>query len=234
MKSKILIVNADDFGQSKGINQGIIECYEKGIVTSASLMVRYDAVLEAVSYSKNNPGLGVGLHIDLGEWIYAGGNWDPLYEVVSLNDENAVQEEIIKQIESFTRIMGRKPTHIDSHQHVHQQESIRPILVEIATNLNITLRGCSQKVKYCGDFYGQCLDGSPYHESISVSSLHNIISHLEEGITEMACHPALFTDIETMYKIEREMEVNTLCDKSNKEAIRNSNVELCSFEGILF
>ena len=45
--NKKLIVNADDFGQSPGINKGIIKAREKGIVTSASLLVRYPAAVEA-------------------------------------------------------------------------------------------------------------------------------------------------------------------------------------------
>ena len=62
---RFLIVNADDFGQSHGINEGIIAAHEKGIVTSASLMVRYPAASEAASYAQKNPRLSVGLHVDL-------------------------------------------------------------------------------------------------------------------------------------------------------------------------
>ena len=229
---KKLIVNADDFGQSEGINKGIIRAHEQGIVTSASLMVRYPAAVDAAMYAQNNSALGVGLHIDLGEWIYKNENWNPLYEVVLMEDTHAVIFEINNQLESFYQIMGRKPTHIDSHQHVHQRENIRPILLEIGKRLNVNIRGCNQKVKYCGDFYGQDKDGSPLHDTISIEGLKHTLSNLSEGITELACHPALDDDIETMYRIEREIEVNTLCDGSIKETISKSGIQLCSFEGI--
>jgi chitin disaccharide deacetylase len=234
MSNKKLIVNADDFGQSEGVNNGVIRSYEKGIVTSASLMVRYPAAISAAAYAKKNPALGVGLHIDLGEWIYNDGNWDALYEVVSLDDVKAVEVEIKNQLESFYRIMGRKPTHIDSHQHVHLRESIRPVVINIAGELNITLRRCSDKVNYCGDFYGQLTDGSAFHQAISVSGLKGTLLKLPKGITELACHPGLNNDLQTMYTLEREIEVDTLCERSIREEINLLDIELCSFEGITF
>lgn len=232
MAKKKLIVNADDFGQSIGINNGIIQAYEQGIVTSTSLMVRYPAAIDAAGYAKNNHALDIGLHIDLGEWIYNNGNWDPVYEVISLDDEITVRNEIKNQLEIFYQIMGRQPTHLDSHQHVHQRAKIRPVFIEIARDLNITLRGCSDRVSYCGDFYGQCADGSPYHTAISVSGLKDIVLRLPFGITELACHPALDNDIETMYRAERKMELETLCDKTIRQILDDANIELCSFHDI--
>lgn len=234
MNNKKLIVNADDFGQSEGINAGIIKAHEQGIVTSASLMVRYPSAIDAAAYSKNNPDLGVGLHIDLGEWIYSDGNWNPIYEVVSLDDVLAVTSEINNQLKSFSYSMGRKPTHIDSHQHVHLRESIRPVVIKIARELNITLRGCSDKVNYCGNFYGQNTDGSSLHDAISVNGLQQIITKLSDGVSELACHPGFDDDIKTMYRTEREIEVNTLCDPAIRKSINNAAIELCSFDGITF
>src|SRR5688572_28379081 len=75
-----LIVNADDFGFSPGVNRGIAEAHERGIVTSASLMVRWPAAAAAASYARARPELSVGLHLDLGEWVLRDGAWVPLYE----------------------------------------------------------------------------------------------------------------------------------------------------------
>lgn len=232
MPTRKLIVNADDFGQSPGINRGIIQAFEQGILTSVSLMVRYPAAIEAAAYAKKNPALGIGLHVDLGEWFYNNGEWIPLYEVVSLDNKQQVEKEVVNQLNTFYQLMGRKPTHIDSHQHVHQRENVRTVFIELAQKLNVTLRGCSRQVNYCGDFYGQCFDGSPYHEGISVGALKAIILKLPEGLTEMACHPGLNNDVETMYRVEREKEVDTLCDMRIREAVANRHIELCSFEGV--
>ena len=89
--TKRLIVNADDFGQSTGINDGVIEAFERGIVRSTSLMVRWPAAAEAARYAKAHPDLSVGLHLDLGEWTYRQAQWVPLYEVVRREDHAAVE-----------------------------------------------------------------------------------------------------------------------------------------------
>src|SRR5206468_2930594 len=60
---KLVVVNADDLGLSPGVNRGIIEAHERGIVTSASLMVRWPAAAEAAAYARSRPQLGVGLHL---------------------------------------------------------------------------------------------------------------------------------------------------------------------------
>jgi hypothetical protein len=91
---KLLVVNADDLGMSEGVNRGIIEAHERGIVTSASLMVRWGAVREAAAYAKEHPRLGVGLHLDFAEWCIRDDQWVPLYEVVYLNDTAAVRREV--------------------------------------------------------------------------------------------------------------------------------------------
>jgi hypothetical protein len=61
-----LIVNADDFGLSGGVNAGIMAAHEHGIVTSASLMVRWPAA----RYAAGHPRMSLGLHLDLGEWAF--------------------------------------------------------------------------------------------------------------------------------------------------------------------
>ncbi|MDO8518577.1 MAG: ChbG/HpnK family deacetylase, partial [Deltaproteobacteria bacterium] len=61
-KIKTIIVNADDFGISPGINQGILQCYREGIVRSTSLMANLPAFADGVRIAKENPGLSVGVH----------------------------------------------------------------------------------------------------------------------------------------------------------------------------
>jgi predicted glycoside hydrolase/deacetylase ChbG (UPF0249 family) len=233
MAERKLIVNADDFGQSDEINNGVIQSFEKGILTSASLMVRYPAAAAAAEYAlKNN--LGLGLHVDLGEWFFENNEWLPLYEVVSTNDTNAVKDEIHRQLDSFIKLTGMSPTHLDSHQHVHNRKNLLPLFIEMAKMLNVTLRSNSEHVKYCGDFYGQLSDAKPQHDSISVKNLNKIITELKKGITEMACHPGISVKIKTMYKEERDLEVSALCDSSVRKTLKDSDVELSSFVGIPF
>src|SRR5919198_5540733 len=152
---RYLIVNADDFGQSHSVNWGIIEAHERGIVTSASLMVRWPAAASAAAYSRQHPKLSLGLHVDLGEWAYRGEHWVALYQVVPIHDTVAVAAEVSRQLATFRRLVGKDPTHIDSHQHVHLREPMRTVFTAVAHKLTVPLRHCSADICYRGDFYGQ-------------------------------------------------------------------------------
>lgn len=226
---RYLIVNADDFGQSPGVNRGIIQAHEYGIVTSASLMVRWPAAAEAGAYSRDHPHFGLGLHVDLGEWAYRNETWEALYQVVQLDDMAAVTDEVSRQLATFRRLMGKHPTHIDSHQHVHLQEPVRSILVEIARTLAIPLRHCCSEVRHCGDFYGQTAEGTHLPAILSVDGLIKILTSLPSGPTELSCHPGEGHDLDTMYRSERSEEVRVLCDPRIHAAIVAMGIELCSF-----
>ena len=105
MAERVLIVNADDFGRSPGVNRGVIRAYEDGIVTSATLMVRWPAAEEAAAYARGQA-LGVGLHVDLGEWELRDGEWESRYEVVDTSDEQAIATEIGRQLERFEKLLA--------------------------------------------------------------------------------------------------------------------------------
>ena len=232
MAELYLIVNADDFGRSAGVNRGIIEAHERGIVTSASLMVRWPAAAEAAAYSREHPRLSLGLHLDLGEWIYRHGRWELLYGVVPENDVEAVEQEVARQLELFRRLAGRDPTHLDSHQHVHRSEPVRSVALRLAGELAVPLRDFSPQVSYCGDFYGQSGPGEPYLEGISLAGLLGILATLPAGITELGCHPGLDDDLPSVYCNERAQEVSVLCDPLVRAALAAEGIELCSFQDI--
>jgi len=227
---KYLIVNADDFGQSHGINRGIIQAYEHGIVTSASLMVRWPAAAEAAAYSREHVALGLGIHFDFGEWSYRDETWVPSYQVLERVDSGEVSNEVASQLAAFCRLVGKDPTHIDSHQHMHLREPFRSVLSDTASNLGVPLRSCNPAVRYCGDFYGQTREGSPLSERITVDSLIKILADLPPGITELACHPGQTIDFETMYRFERIQEASTLCHPMVRTAIQTLKITLCSFD----
>jgi chitin disaccharide deacetylase len=226
---KRLIVNADDFGMSTGVNRGIIEAHERGIVTSTSLMVRWPGAAEAASYARYRDAMSVGLHVDLGEWVYREGSWTPIYEVVPLNDPAAVWQEITAQLAAFRHIVGRSPTHLDSHQHVHLRDPVRATMLELAQNLRAPLRHFIRDVRYCGSFYGQTTEGQPLPEAIAVDALVAVLHSLPEGTTELACHPGWDEHLNTMYAHERGQEVRTLCSDEVQSAVRSLDIQLCCF-----
>lgn len=227
---KYLIVNADDFGQSPGVNRGIIEAHEHGIVTSTSLMTRWLAAGEAALYAKAHPKLSLGLHLDLGEWIYRDGTWVPVYTVVRLDDESAVEQEIAEQLNVFRYLVGREPAHINSHQHVHLREPVRSIALRICKSLGVPLRDLCPQINYFKKFYGQSTEGLPLPEKIGIDCLIEALSTLPSGLTVLVCHPGDATDLNTVYQKERNVELKVLCDPRIRAVIENLGIELCSFQ----
>jgi predicted glycoside hydrolase/deacetylase ChbG (UPF0249 family) len=224
-----LIVNADDFGQSLAVNRGVIEAYERGIVRSTSLMVRWPAAEAAVQYCIAHPELDVGLHLDFGEWVFRNGTWEPIYEVVPVDDPEVVGVEMLRQLRIFQDLVGRDPTHIDSHQHVHLREPIRSLAMRMASELQLPLRHFAPQIRYCGGFYGQSETGFTIRGGISVEHLIEILSSLPRGVTELCCHPGLGPELETMYASERIEEVDTLCSDRVRAKIECLGVKLVSF-----
>lgn len=227
--ARILIVNADDFGRTEGINEGVAAAHELGIVTSASLMVRWPDAEWAAAYARRYPDLSVGLHIDLGEWHHRAGHWTPAYEVVAQQDREAVIAEIDHQLALFKTLVGRYPTHMDSHQHVHRKEPVRSALMGVAQELGVCLRNVGRSPKYCGEFYGRTKVGESLSEAVSVDKLIRLLRGLGPGATELACHPATSADHDPMYGSERRAELEALCDPRVREAIEKQQIELASF-----
>lgn len=224
-----LIVNADDFGLSSGVNRGIVQCHERGIVTSASLMVDQPAAAAAAAYARDRPSLGVGLHLDLSEWVYRDGAWVVLYERVPVHDRAAVEVELARQLGVFRELLGSDPTHIDSHQHVHRDEPVRSVAEALARELHVPLRHFAPGIRYVGSFYGQMATGEPYPDAVRIESLIALLTDLPPGASELGCHPGWADDVETAYRAERADEVRTLCDPRARAALDAAGIVLCTF-----
>jgi predicted glycoside hydrolase/deacetylase ChbG (UPF0249 family) len=227
MAARVLIVNADDLGLSPAVDAGIAEAHEHGIVTSASMMVRQGAAPAAADYAAAHPELAVGLHIDLGQWDYVNGEWMAAYERCAPDDPAAVESECLAQLQAFRDLLGRDPTHLDSHQHTHMSEPVAAVAERLAAELEVPLR--ARAIAYEGGFYGQTGKGEPWPQAIAVESLLAILAALPAGRTELGCHPGLGMGAESSYGAEREVEVRTLCDPRVRAAIEAGGIELRSF-----
>lgn len=223
-----LVVNADDFGLSVGVNSGILRAHIDGIVTTTSLMVRGAAAQEAVAAAARHPSLAVGLHVDLAEWVCAGGEWHAVYQVVDTADALAVADELECQLERFRVLTGRDPSHLDSHQHVHREEPVRSIMGRRAKELRVPLRHHGG-ARYCGAFYGQGRDGTPMPEAIGPDRLACLISEVPAGATELCCHPATHVEAGMAYGPERVRELQSLCDPRVRHAVARAGLRLCTF-----
>jgi len=224
-----LIVNADDFGLSAGVNRGIAQAHEHGILTSASLMVRAEHAAEAAAYAQGHPALSVGLHVDLYEWQYTGEHWVAAYEHVDPQHEAEVGAEVAAQCERFCALMGVEPTHLDAHQHAHREEPAKSIVLAFGRRFGIPVRSFTPGLRYEGGFYGQSGKGEPWPEGITVEALCALLRELPPGATELGCHPAIDDESGSSYSAERTVETATLCDPRVRDVLREEDVALRSY-----
>jgi predicted glycoside hydrolase/deacetylase ChbG (UPF0249 family) len=219
--AKYVVVNADDFGASRGVNRGICESHTKGIVTSTSMMVTGSAANEAVRMAADVPDLGIGLHFDI-----CGEDERPF----DLYDLKTMEQELRGQLALFTDLMGRMPTHVDSHRHVHRHSFVRPLFRELLEPLDIPLRD-DGRVRFLGDFYAQWEWGVTDLEKVSVPFLQALLTEkVVAGWTEVSCHPGFQSDdYAAMYGPERESELATLTDIRVRETVEALGIELVSF-----
>jgi len=224
---RLLIVNADDLGLSPGVNAGVFEAHERGIVTSASLMVRAPAAAGALASAGAHPELAVGLHLDIAEWQYADDEWRVNYQRCPPEDAAAVEAECRGQLAAFREMAGHDPTHLDSHQHTHMSEPVASIAAGLAAELGIPLR--ARGIRYEGGFYGQTGKGEPYPTGIEAGHLVELIEALPPGPTELGCHPGVGNDTGSSYASERERELRALCAAQVKAALEREEITLCSF-----
>ncbi len=152
--AKLLVVNADDFGMSPGINAGIIEGFEQGVLTSASIMVNAPAFEEAVELARGLQGLGIGVHLN----VLRGKAVLPAAEIPSLVDPagrfvrspislccailrkrvdlDHLSREFSAQIELALEA-GLRLTHLNSEKHVHMYPPIFARVVKLAEQYGI-------------------------------------------------------------------------------------------------
>lgn len=152
---KRLIVNADDFAFTPGVNAGVVRAWREGIVTSTTLMANGTAFDDAVELARANPGLAVGCHLvlvggqalarpeDVSSLVDKGGRLPrTLLALVAKLARGAVpvreiENEFRAQIERVRRA-GIQPTHLDTHKHTHLHPMVMAALVKVAGEFGIT------------------------------------------------------------------------------------------------
>ena len=223
---KFLIVNADDLGASPGINRGILEAHARGIVTSASLMVDTPWSAEGALLGRAAARLSVGLHVALP--VPAGVPAEPAGE----HGADAIRGELLRQYARFEALMGRPPTHLDSHHNVHRDPSLLAGFLELSRGSGLPLRAHSQ-VRYYSKFYGQWA-GQSHPEQVEVESLVRMLgSEIGDGFTELSCHPG-YVDAQAPsgYAREREVELRALCDLRTRAALEACGITLASYHDL--
>lgn len=154
---RLLIVNADDFGYTSGVTQGIIRAHKQGIVTSTSLMVNMPLAAKAVELARREtPTLGLGLHLNLTAGrpvsppeqvpalVRADGTFhssaDLIASLPSL-EMSQVEFELRAQVARFSALAGHPPDHLDSHHHItYLSPPLLALMLRIASEIDAPIR----------------------------------------------------------------------------------------------
>lgn len=212
-----LIVNGDDFGLARGVNEGIVDAHANGILTSASLMVLAPAASEAAALARSHPKLSIGLH-----FVEDGAS--------DLDDPADTERSFHAQLERFRQLIGRNPTHVDSHHHVHAANDRIGFFSALVEPLGIPLRHDGQ-VPYVGGFWPEWEPGVRNLDYIRQPFLRHLVdTEVGEGFSELGCHPARVTeDLHSSYLHERELELETLTEEGLGEELAGAGVRLASY-----
>lgn len=147
-----IIINADDFGFSKSINNGIIEAYKKGLITTTTIMINMPYVEDAINLWKQNKKLGLGLHINITAGKPISNNVNSLVDEngnfyhhnkiekneIQLNYEDVIFEikSQIEKLKSYDVIID----HLDCHHSIFLNDTVKRALLDIAEEYNLPMR----------------------------------------------------------------------------------------------
>lgn len=238
-----LIINADDFGYCKGINLGIIECFQNGVVTSATLMANMPGAEHAANLAKENPNLGVGVHLvltcgypvrsDVPSLVREDGAFHQRGDMHKFAEPDDIEKELNSQMETFLSL-GLKPSHIDSHHHVHGLEKVFPIVEKIAKKHGVPVRKLDESLGYkemkttdrfITDFFGS---------NLTTGHLIDILeSSLSSETVEVMCHPGYLDEAiltGSSYNLPRVKEMSILTDPEIQKNIAMRNIQLVSYK----
>lgn len=246
--AKYLIVNADDFGLTAGVSRGILEAHRRGIVTSTTILLTRPVDVDLLAQLKASR-LGVGLHLNL----TLGAPLSPPSSVASLVDSDGkfirdarqtaarakpeeAGQELRAQVNAFLTLVGRPPTHLDTHHHVGRHSPIREVVWALARELGVPVRSQDETVRRAAragglrtpdHFFGES-GPEPYW---SAERLLSHLAALPDGVSEFMTHPGFFdADLAySRYGKQREVELEGLTDPSVRRAVEAHGVRLCHF-----
>lgn len=251
-----LIINADDFGISRGQNFAIIDCYTQGVVKSTTLLATTPAFEHACQLAHQHTGLDIGVHLslDLGEPV------SPSAEIPSLLAEGRfrryaseayqidveAEEAYIEWRAQIEKVLaaGIQLTHMDSHHHIHMMTNLFPVYVRLAREYDLAIRFHPRKW-YASHFeqFAPLLEGLRRADLfLNTFYMHNLtpaffgsIDADDDAIVEMMCHPAYLDQwllTNSSYNVQRTVEAETLQAPETKTILSENKIEVISFQDL--
>ena len=289
---KQLIVNADDFGLTNRVSEGIVDAHRHGIVSSTTLMANGEAFQADAVLRRQAPDLGIGAHLNLSE----GEPVSPALRIPSLVNDCGrlyltpgrlwkgivsrkvrlaeVERELRAQIAKIRRA-GILPTHLDGHKHVHVLPGVSDIVIRLAQEFSISSLRCPleeppgllnlvgggrgayasmlkqhlvgrgvsafarrfrQRLSEAGLNCPTHFYGLSYTGFLDTRRVHEVLSRLPEGTSELMCHPGYFNaDLAktgTRLLVEREVEMFALCSPLIKRLLASSGTALVNYQAL--
>jgi len=251
-----LIVNADDFGRAQGVNAGILRAHRDGIVTATTLMVSAPAADDAATAARSTPSLDVGVHLTLtfGRPVSDPATVPSLVERdgsfprapgaflgTGRADPDEAALEYRAQFARARELLGRAPTHLDSHHWLHDEPALEQAIVAVARETGTAVRphddGQRDRLRAAGITTVDRYRRDFQHEGhVDRATLERILGELGEGVTELGCHPGE-ADAElartSTYAALRVEELATLTDPRTVAAVARNGITLCDYAVLL-
>lgn len=251
-----LVVNADDLGYTPGVTRGIVRAHREGIVTAATLMVNAPDTAGAARAARETPSLDVGVHLvftyghpltdpaRIPSLVNADGRFPRMTDVAS--ERRAARDDVLvearAQYERAREILGREPTHIDTHHWIHDVPAIEDGVAALATETGAALRshdpaqrdrfrarGIRTTDRFVREFQ--------HAGSIDVPALVSLLERIaaEGGVVELMTHPgdpdaALLGG--SAYAEQRGVELATLTDARVGAAVARLDIELVDYRAV--
>ena len=250
---KRLIVNADDFGFTHDVNEGILEAHRNGILTATTLMADGPAFDDAVRLARENPSLDVGAHLVLVGMPGYPETVGQLVQAVALKRIDVYGE--FKRQAGKILDAGLRVSHADTHKHTHLLPPVLDAMARVAAEFGIRwirrpfdfighpgpMRMAGSLMRFAAPQFARVL--ARYHLSATdyfagfrltgvfdAQTLMSVIETLPEGTTEFMCHPGFCTNelrsARTRLKESREQELKALMDERVRAALLTNGVVL--------
>ena len=217
---KRLIVNADDFGFTRDVNQGIVDAHRDGILTATTLMATGGAYDDAVRLARETPSLDIGCHLVLVGSAPFPASIARLAQAVALRRIH-VYDELRRQVARIVDA-GLQPTHLDTHKHTHLLPPVLDAVARLSEEFHIpwvrrpfdfplyaggaswTKRTVSRAMTTVRGRFARVLEqrgckstdhfaGFQITGHYDATSLAALIRALPDGTTEFMCHPGRCT-----------------------------------------
>jgi len=251
-----LIVNADDFGYTPGVTRGIVRAHHEGIVTATTMMANAPDTDGAAKAARANAALDIGAHLvttygrplspvaKVPSLVDASGTFPRLADLLRTGkpDTGEALTEYRAQYRRVRDLIGREPTHLDTHHWVHDLPALEDALLALAKETGAAARthdgrqrarfrdaGVRTPDRFVREFQ--------HAGAIHLESLLDILGRVAEdgGVIELMCHPAEPDDAllkGSSYAAERGIELETLTDPRVREAVERLDIELVDYRAV--